>query len=572
MAQDADYFLHPQSDAQRRYEALRAYFLQELPAAEAAQRYGYTRGSLHVLCTRFRKGKLELFPHVELRGRPRQPPTQELTQEVLQLRQRNLDIYEIEAELLKQGHTINSHKVWRILKDAGIPRLPKRSRTEESAKLPTTIADQNTLDLSPGRSFPCRAPLLLLFAPFLAHLDFDAMIRKAGYPGTRMIPATTAVRSLLTMKLLHESRRNHVMSIAEDEGLGLLAGLNVLPKTTKLHDYSYETKGKAHRALLTSFITMVHREGLLPTHSFNLDTHTIRHHGEEAILEKNYVPRRSQSTKSILAVYSQEFGSRTLVYGNADTLKREKEDALLRFVRFWKEVAGKQPEELVFDSRLTTQAGLVELQKLDIRFITLRSRHPKQVQRVEEVPAGKWKRARVEVPGRKFKNPRVLDERIKLKGYRGELRQVVAKDMGKEAPMFLLTNDKDATPSALLTRYALRTPIENAIGEQVKFFHVDALSSDVRLKVDSDVVLDVIASQCYHWFQSHLRGFERAQAERVWRSFLDRPGDVTIGEKEVVVRMRPFNLAPVLMDSPLVQQTGRVPWMGNRRVRVEFRR
>ncbi|MGI0072150.1 MAG: hypothetical protein ACRECT_08835, partial [Thermoplasmata archaeon] len=161
-------------------------------------------------------------------------------------------------------------------------------------------------------------------------------------------------------------------------------------------------------------------------------------------------------------------------------------------------------------------------------------------------------------------------EEIEVKGYPGKLRQIAARDLGRPTPMFLLTNDTGRGPATLLSRYPLRTHVENSIREQVEAFHVDALSSSVRRKVEMDVVLDVIASAAYRWFARELRGWARATARRLWSTFLDRPGKVRITEDEVVVRVRRFSRAPVLLDSLVVQENPTVPWLGGRRLRLEI--
>jgi hypothetical protein len=77
---------------------------------------------------------------------------------------------------------------------------------------------------------------VFLFLPLLARLDFDTLVRQAGYPGSRMIPATAALLSLLALKLLDKERRSHISDFNFDEALGLFAGLNVPPKKSYASD------------------------------------------------------------------------------------------------------------------------------------------------------------------------------------------------------------------------------------------------------------------------------------------------------------------------------------------------
>ena len=568
------FFRKPSHPLHRRYEALRAYFIERQTAIEVARRFHYSVHSFEVMASLFRKGLLPPFFRDIPHGRKDRPIAEPLRDEVVRLRkEEGLSVLDIAERLKAQGRPIAFHTVWLLLREAGFRRLPRRTaeEREEPPTLHPPISDVRELDLTP-REVECRAPLLLYFASFLDRVDFDTLVRNSGYPSSAMIPSPSALRSALALKLLQRPRKNHVMPLADDEGLGLFAGLNVLPKTTFLHDYSYRVGGAPHQRLLEGVVRARASVAAYPSGSFNLDFHTIRHYGdpEATRLEKNYVPRRSQSVPSMAVAYAQEEGSEEMVYARVDVLKREKRDQVLRFVEYWKRVTGKLPEELVFDSQMTTHAGLAALQKQGVVFLTLRERQPKEVDRVLALPESAWKTVSLTGENRVYRHPRVYEERIEVEGYPGKLRQIVARDLGKEAPMFLLTNDRTRGPATLLSRYPLRTHVENSIREQVETFHVDALSSSVRLKVEMDVVLDVIASACYRWFGRELRGWERATARRLWSTYLDRPGKVRITKDEVVVRVRRFSRAPLLIDSLMVQENPPVPWLEGRRLRLEI--
>jgi hypothetical protein len=73
---------------------------------------------------------------------------------------------------------------------------------------------------------------LFVFWPLLAQLGFDDLIKRAGYPGSEMVPATSALLSLLALKLIDKERQSHISDFNFDEALGLFAGLNILPKAT----------------------------------------------------------------------------------------------------------------------------------------------------------------------------------------------------------------------------------------------------------------------------------------------------------------------------------------------------
>jgi len=158
----------------------------------------------------------------------------------------------------------------------------------------------------------------------------------------------------------------------------------------------------------------VGRLGLPRGHSFDLDFHTIPLHGEDALIEKHYVSKRSRRQKGILAFLVQDAETRVFCYANGELRKNQQNDEILRFVRFWKERTGRYPEELIFDSKLTTYAKLNELNRLGIQFITLRRRSPGLVREIDQTPRSAWRRIELKGVSRKYKHPRILDGRIAL--------------------------------------------------------------------------------------------------------------------------------------------------------------
>src|SRR5262249_39609370 len=66
--------------------------------------------------------------------------------------------------------------------------------------------------------------------------------------------------------------------------------------------------------------------------------------------------------------------------------------------------------------------------------------------------------------------------------------------------------------------------IEDGLGTNVDFFHLDCLSSEVRLNVDLDVTLTVIANGCYRWLASRLKGFDKAKPKQLYRKFVETGG------------------------------------------------
>ena len=105
-------------------------------------------------------------------------------------------------------------------------------------------------NLAPGTCFRSRLAGALLFLPLLAKLRFHRLVEQAGYSGSEMIPAVSALLSLLLLKLLDKERKSHANDFNFDQALGLFAGLNVPPKKSFLTAYSYRTQRQHQRGLL----------------------------------------------------------------------------------------------------------------------------------------------------------------------------------------------------------------------------------------------------------------------------------------------------------------------------------
>src|SRR5208283_5796817 len=167
--------------------------------------------------------------------------------------------------------------------------------------------------------------------------------------------------------------------------------------------------------------------------------------------------------------------------------------------------------------------------------------------------------------------PRVLDERIHLKGYQGSLRQITITNLGHEEPTLLLTNNFRSSCPTLVTRYAQRMLIENNISEAIQFFHMDALSSMVGLKVDFDLQVTLMASSLYRLMARRIgREYERAQPKTIFRNLLDLSGKVEIETARVIVTIDKRAHNPYLVASGLADRPTKMPWFGNKQLLIRF--
>jgi hypothetical protein len=401
--------------------------------------------------------------------------------------------------------------------------------------------------------------------PTLASVPFDDIVAEAGLPGSKMIPAAHAARSILALKLFGNARHVHVMSDVFDQGLALFAGLNVIPKSSFLSQYSCRVAPESSPVLLRSWFDAMRGLGLKHGKSFDLDFHTIPSYGEDPLLEKHYLSRRSRKQKGILAFVANDTENRAFCYVNADLRKGTKNGEILRFVEFWKEKSGRLPDELVFDSTFTTHQNLDKLNRMGIKFITLRRRGKAELDKINAVPRSAWKRITLENVTREYRTPRILDEKIQLNAYDGELRQFAIRDLGHEAPTIMITNYPRKSPAKIIQRYARRMLIENNIADAVDFFHMDALSSTVALKVSFDLIMTVLSSSLYRVLAARIgNGYETAKFARIFRNFIDAAARVEINSKEVIVRFQKRAHNPLLVKAGFGDVESPIPWLKNR--------
>jgi len=562
------FFLEPSHPRQRQYEALRAYFIENRPAQEVARAFGYSVGSFHVLCHHFRRDPDPVFFCSLRRGPKFQPKKSAARDLIIQLRKQNYSVYEISHELKEHKHPLSPTAVGEVLKEHGFAPLPRRLDEERPVYPRPTIepvADVRDFALQP-RKFTTQCGGLFLFVPNLVRLQAETLANSANLPGSKMIPAEHALRCCLALKLWSIERKSHVMSIVADEGLALFAGLNAFPKKSYLSEYSSRIHHSKTLKMMTAWHELVSGTELFPAESFNLDFHSVPYYGEHPNVEKHFVSARSRSQPSILVFMAQDASTHAFCYANADLHKGEEAEEVFQFISFWERTHGVLPHHLVFDSKLTTYDGLARLDEMHIPFITLRRRDPKLLKEIVLLPRSAWRRIELDVPTRKYRTPRVYEQKIELRSR--TFRQLYVLDLGHDDPTILLTNQQTATSKTLLTRYAQRMLIENALSDAVRFFHIDALSSQEGLKVDFDMALLVIASGLYRLLADNMRGYADAQARQIFRDLIDMPADVIVTDKEVTVSFHRRTHLPIILASGLTEKSVAVPWWNGRPLRL----
>lgn len=550
---DEDFFLHPVHEWQRRYEALRASFVDRLPAKVVADRFGYSATYVNLLRHLFAHEKMD-FSEPLPEGKTRRHRIDAATRaKICNWREHRVSAGEITELLSEEGVEVSVRTIERVLAEEGYSRLPRRARlkvgmTVKGASVPAVAQRIRLGDVS-QRPFDSEAAGIFLFAPFIEKLNLVKAVEEAGLPGTKAIPALSYFLSFLALKLLGTERYAHISEHAFDPGLGLFAELNVLPKCTAISTYSYGLDGVHLLRLQQSFVKQAATLKLYEGSIINLDFHTIPHFGEESVLDEHWAGSRNKRMKGALTLIAQDADTKLILYTAADIQRKEADDQVLGFLSFWKKVQRGIKPTFVFDARFTTYPKLSALNQQGIRFITLRRRGKNMLDGTEAIES--WKHIHIPHAKRKYPNPLVHESLITLNDYEGDLRQVIVRGNGHEKPAFLISNDFDTPSELLVGNYARRWRVENVISEAVKFFNLNALSSPILVKVHFDVIMTMIADTLYTMLAQKLRGFESCDASKIHRLFVKGKGKVTLTGNKITV------IFPRRAHNPILRS---VPW------------
>lgn len=578
----AEKFTAPAGVNHRRYEALRAFFVDGLTYEQAAARFGYTRWAMVNLVREYRAGKLELFAAPRKPGPPAgaAPAKDRARGRVIELRRQGLSTYEISARLAAEGRPLNRTSAGEILAGEGFGRLLRGPAPAESISPATPGRDTRLPRASvtgfgawPARLDTTRAGLLLVI-PGLVNLDLPALVTRAGYPGTRVIPAISWLLSLLTLKLTRTRRVSHAGDLLADPAAALLAGLAVLPRKSALTSYSCRLSHDHQQRFLAALDQNMISSGLTAASEaiFDLDFHAVMHWGRDPVLEKHYMPKRSQRARSVLSFFARDSGTRNLVYANADLSKATRAREAIAFCDHWKQVTGTDPAMLVMDQKVTTHHVPGELDARGIRFLTLRMRSPALARHITSLRPADFKPVTLDRPGHfgQPAQPRVHeDPAVKLTAYPGTVRQLIVTGLGHDQATVIITNDQHTTTRNLISQYARRMTTGQRLAEIIRAFCADALSSAVNLNVDLDVMLAVLAHALTAALRARLPGYAAATPDTIQRRFLETPGQIVTAGDTVTVRLERRAYSPVLRKAGLPPATT-VPWWGNRTLHYEL--
>ncbi len=538
------FFEMPTVVAHKQYEALRMYYIDEAPAHQVAQRYGYTYRAFTSLVTTFRR-KIIMNPRDSIffiensPGRKVSAETNDAKSVIISMRKKYYSVPEIKVALDGLGHNLSEKNIYNILSSEGFSRLPRRSKLAKQQLDKVQVEAEESIRLS--------------------------------YVSETFKSSNAGILMFLALKLANRRRYSSDDTWCMDRGMGLFAGLNVLPKTAWYTSYSDRVTPEMNRSFLKKLHQLWLRHGLLED-TANLDFTTIPYWGDDSHLENNWSGKRGKALASMLAVLAHDPDSGLIDYGSADVMQNDESAVVLEFLDFYREGDKNKENKLryiVFDSKFTNYENLRNLDDGQVKFITIRRRGKLLPERIDNLPATGWKTVRVECAGNKQRMLKVFDEMVFIKGYDKEIRQITITGNGKIKPAIIITNDTDLHVEQIIRKYTRRRMVEKTISEQIDFFHLNLVSSSMVIKVDFDLTMSILAHNLYRVFANELGRYSNNTAQTMYDKFVLNGADIEIGEKAIKVLLKKKRQLPLILETMQRFNKQKYPVLSNKNLIFE---
>jgi hypothetical protein len=491
----------------------------------------------------------------------------EIKDQIVSLRKKYYSVEDIKVVLDSKGWQVSEKTIYNILTQEGFSRLPRRLRQEKKKLEPPRMSAAKSIMLSVGdEEFKSASAGILTLLPYLEHYGIRELIEQSGYPETKTLNRLSSVLSFIALKASDISRYTADDLWCMDRGSGLFAGLNVLPKAAWFTSYSHRVTSKMNRQFLGELHKIWQAEGLLAD-TANLDFTTVPYWGESDHLENNWSGKRGKALSSLLAVLAHDPDSGIIDYADADVRHSNESAVILEFLDFYKKGSSQEAplKYLVFDSKFTNYQNLNKLNKEGVKFITIRRRGKKLVDRLNTLPADQWKAIRVEASGHKKRTLKVLDEKILLPGYEGDVRQVSITGNGKIKPALIISNDFDLTVQQIVRKYARRWLIEKAISEQIEFFHLNKVSSSMVIKVDFDLTMSILTHNLYRLFARDMERYAHMSDQRLYQEFVKNTAEIRIEGETIHVLLKKKRALPLVIEKLSGFKELQYPWLDNKK-------
>lgn len=568
------FFKMPALTSHKQYEAVRAFFMEDTPAREIAQRYGYTYRGFTSLVASFRaklaKDPTGSFFFVENKaGRKVSSETDTARQIIINMRKKYYSVPDIKVTLDAMNLAVSEKNIYNIINQEGFSRLPRRTKLVKQQLDSLQLEAERSEPLSDkSDAFKSSSAGILVFLRFIRQYGIDNIISKSYYPSTSQIDKVSSILGFLALKLSNRRRYSNDDAWCMDRGMGLFAGLNVLPKAAWYTSYSDRVTSDMNRNFLKQLHQVWLREGLLEDTS-NLDFTTIPYWGDDAHLENNWSGKRAKALSSMLAVLAQDPDSGIIDYGDVNVLQKDESSVVLEFLDFYRsgiDTKDNQLKYIVFDSKFTNYENLNKLNKSNIRFVTIRRRGKNILDRIDKLPSACWKKVKVPCAGNKQRTLRVCDEYISLKGYDEQIRQITITGHGKVKPAVIITNEFDVTVENIIRKYARRWIVEKTISEQIEFFHLNLVSSSMVIKVDFDLTMSILAYNLYRLFARELERYQNLSVQSLFDKFILNGADILIEETRIIVKLRKKRSLPLILETMKLYERQKYPWLKNKKI------
>lgn len=572
-----EYFVFNRSVNRKRYDALHDFFVNRLPATEVAAKYGYTLTSFYSLIRDFRKYLKEnrkedfFFKDTVLGRKPGRDD--DLKEMVISLRKMNFSAEDIVGIANSKSYEVSYGFVYNILREAGFARLPRRSdASKKQLELPVLKAPEaEKLAWKPEKFFSTHTGLFA-FLPVIIRYDIHRIIERSPFPFTRNTGRVSSILCFLALKLSSVKRYSHDDLWCMDRGMGLFAGLNVLPKTAWYSSCSSRVDSSMNMAFLKELHKVWCRHGLLSDTS-SLDFTTIPYWGDGEHLENNWSGKRGKALSSMLAILAQDPESGIIDYGNCDVMHRDEPAVVLEYLDFYRSAPDEENslKYLIFDSKFTNYRNLSILDDRQIKFITIRRRGEKMIEQISRITT--WKTIRAEQSGLKKRTLKVHEQHVTLTGYTDEktgkakiIRQIIITGHGKIKPAVILTSDFELPLNRIVRKYSRRWLVEKGIAEQTDFFHLNRVSSSMVIKVDFDLVMSILAHNLYRLMALSSGRYQHFSDERIFEMFIDNSGEITIGNAAIQIELKKKRELPLLLDFFKKEKINNCPWLNKKNV------
>ena len=572
------YFVEARQPTHRQYLAMRSFFFDGRNAESVAKEYGYTENTVYTLARNFKtrlqscaeQGEDPFFQTLKP-GRKKIDRDDELVEAILSYRKKHLSVPDIKIILDGKGFDVSQGFIYSICDENGFARLPKRSKWERQELMENSgYADvlqapvSEMLPFLEEEQFMSKGVGVLCFLPFIKAYGIDRAIERSSYPETGQIGKLNSILAFLALKLSSVQRYGQDDGWCMDRGLGLFAGLNVLPKTTWYSSYSAAIGRRDNMDFMKSLNRIFADNGLL-SDTANLDFTAIPYWGDGDPFENNWSGKRSKALISIQAALAQDPDTGIICYGDATVKHDNQDNVALEFLDFYRSGTGRKVNYLVFDSKFTTLRNLGRINDEGIKFITIQRKSKGLNEKIRQIPDSGWKTVRIEKANNKTRLA-AYSESTHVNPRYGEqpLRQIFLKGSALKSSA-IITNDFKLKAEEVIRRYAKRLLVENEISEQIHFFHLNRNCSGIVVKADFDLTMTILAHNLYRLLASQLPGYSHNRAQTLYDTFIDNYGDIVVAPGTITVKMNRKRSLPLLRES-LPEVDGPYQWLGGKRL------